>query len=465
MPIKRHGAVVMGVAMVIASVHTASAATNAELEQRLDKLEQMLQQTRTELDQQKQSTAQAKAEAEQARQQASQNQVASQNTSKSQSNNPIGTFQIGEHTTAKIGGYIKADTNYSHYDNGDASKRGELFYTPAGVPVGPDSTKSTDSTAFTAQQTRLNLTTITHLGGHKIKGFIETDFYGDESEGQDRVVNDYSPRLRHAYIELDDTWLFGQTWSNFMDMKAYPETLDFIGPDEGQIFVRQAQIRYTRGGFSAALENPETTFEFDSTPSDARVTSPTHSDHYPELTLGYTDSENWGHISAGAVAKTVSTDGDFDTGVRNTNDTAFGYGLRLSGSFNLTQSGDDLKFQGFYGDGLGRYVAIGAVPGGYVRSNGDIDTIKAYGGYLDYRHFWTPQWRSNLVLGALAVDNPNALRDSLITKTADSVHANLLWSPVDPLTLGGEYLFATRQVENGYDGNINRVQFSAKYAF
>ena len=472
---------ILAVAGVIASLNVAHAATTEELEARLDRMEQMLQQTRSELQDQKQATANAQREAAAARrtaeatQTSKRKQVASsaqpveqtpaKASPKTTGDEPIGTFHIGKNTTAKIGGYIKADTNYSHYENGDVGKRNELFYTVGGIPVGPDSDKSTDSTQFTAQQTRLHLSTLTKLGGHKIKGYIETDFYGDQAEGQDKVVNDYSPRLRHAYIELDDTWLFGQTWTNFMDMKAYPETLDFIGPTEGQVFVRQAQIRYSKGGFSAATENPETTFEFDSLP-DERVTQPTNSDHYPELTLDYTDTGDYGHFSVGALAKTVSSDGDFDVdGLRNTNDKAFGYGLRLSGSFNLTEQGDAFLYQGYYGDGIGRYVAIGAVPAGYINDSGNVETIRAYGGYLDYRHYWSKTWRSNLVLGGMGVDNPRELRNSLITKQAASVHANLLWNPVDPLTLGGEYLYAQREVENGFDGNFNRVQFSAKYDF
>ena len=476
---------VLAMAGLIATANVAHAATNEELEARLDRMEQMLMQTRAELEEQKQATAEAQRQARQMTQTASKDTEKRQPTvsgadtqqdtqvaaasPKTEHDDPIGTFRLGENTTATIGGYIKADTNYSHYDNGDVGKRNELFYTVGGIPVGPDSAKSTDSTQFTAQQTRLHLTTITKLGGHKIKGYIESDFYGDQAEGQDRVVNDYSPRLRHAFIELDDTWLFGQTWTTFMDMKAYPETLDFIGPTEGQVFVRQAMLRYTKNGFSAAIENPETTFEFDSLPEtdNARVTRPTNSDHYPELTFDYTDTGDYGHFSVGALAKTVSTDGDFSGvgGVRNTNDTAFGYGLRLSGSFNITERGDAFLYQGYYGDGIGRYVAIGAVPAGYVQDDGDIDTIQAYGGYIDYRHYWTEKWRSNLVLGGMGVDNPRGLRNSLITKQAPSVHANLLWSPVDPLTLGGEYLYAQREVENGFDGNFNRVQFSAKYDF
>ena len=55
----------------------------------------------------------------------------------------------------------------------------------------------------------------------------------------------------------------GQYWSNFLNEAALPETVDFGGP-VGQIFVRQAQVRWTEkfsdGDWSFSLENPESLF-------------------------------------------------------------------------------------------------------------------------------------------------------------------------------------------------------------
>ena len=51
-----------------------------------------------------------------------------------------------------------------------------------------------------------------------------------------------------------------------------------------------------------------------------------------------------------------------------------------------------------------------------------------------------------------------------MTKKVNSVHANLLWNPLEPITLGIEYTYAEREV-NGAGNAINRVQASAKYAF
>ena len=55
----------------------------------------------------------------------------------------------------------------------------------------------------------------------------------------------------------------GQTWSNFMNLFAYPDTVDFFGP-AGASFARQGQLRCDLPravpGCSLAfsVENPET---------------------------------------------------------------------------------------------------------------------------------------------------------------------------------------------------------------
>jgi hypothetical protein len=46
-----------------------------------------------------------------------------------------------------------------------------------------------------------------------------------------------------------------------------------------------------------------------------------------------------------------------------------------------------------------------------------------------------------------------------------SAHANLIWQVAKPLSLGGELIYGDREIENGDDGNLKRVQFTAKYAF
>ncbi len=42
-----------------------------------------------------------------------------------------------------------------------------------------------------------------------------------------------------AYVSWNN-WLAGQTWSNFQDVAALPDAVDFVGVTDGTVFVRQA---------------------------------------------------------------------------------------------------------------------------------------------------------------------------------------------------------------------------------
>jgi len=147
-------------------------------------------------------------------------------------------------TTFKVGGFVKLDAISSDYNDGDlaAGNIGRDFYVPYATPVGGES-ESRDID-FHAKSSRLNIESVTTVDGQKIVGFVEFDFL--TTDGNERVTNAYQPQLRHAYLNYDK-WLFGQTWSTFQNVAALPEMLDFIGPTEGTVFVRQAQVRYTRG--------------------------------------------------------------------------------------------------------------------------------------------------------------------------------------------------------------------------
>jgi hypothetical protein len=110
---------------------------------------------------------------------------------------------------------------------------------------------------------------------------------------------------------------------------------------------------------------------------------------------------------------------------------------------------------------MGLNTANGAV----VDENGNLEAISSWGVFGSYRHFWNDQWRSNLTLGYLSVDNDTDLTGMGVTKEARSVHVNLIYSPVPKMDFGAEVMYADREIESGLDGDMLRVQFSAKYAY
>ncbi|GIU49751.1 hypothetical protein TUM4438_34020 [Shewanella sairae] len=181
------------------------------------------------------------------------------------------SFGATADTEFKFGGYVKADVMFSDYSNG-APGSGSLsrqFYVP-GTIYG-DASNGKQVVDFQARESRFNFKSSTDLNGHKLTGFIELDFM-THTDGNERVSNSYSPRIRQAFVSFDN-WAAGQMWTTFQNPGALPENLDFVGAADGTPFVRQAMIRYTNGGFQFSAENPETTLNTYRDPAGARVTS------------------------------------------------------------------------------------------------------------------------------------------------------------------------------------------------
>ncbi|RPI12587.1 MAG: hypothetical protein EHM60_11425, partial [Lysobacterales bacterium] len=168
------------------------------------------------------------------------------------------TPNAAPNTTFQITGYVKADALFTNTSDGEIadSASGRDFYVPGQTPVG-GLDEGTDLNAH-VKQSRVNFGTDTILaGGDKLSTRFEIDFFGS-ALGSQNVSNTYAPVVRHAYVTWHE-WLVGQTWSNFMDPATLPDVLDFIGPTDGTTFVRQPQVRWTKGGLSLSAENRETT--------------------------------------------------------------------------------------------------------------------------------------------------------------------------------------------------------------
>ncbi len=356
--------------------------------------------------------------------------------------------------TFKIGGYVKADMIYSDFDGGAVagSSPGRDFYIPGTVPVGDDGESYFD---MHAKETRVNLKTTHDLdSGARMTTFVEVDFLLS-GQGNERVSNSYSPRLRHAFLTYDN-WLFGQTWMTFFNVSALPENLDFVGPAESTIFGRQTMIRYTSGAWQFAVENPETTI----TPYGGGSRIVADDSHVPDFVARYNLNRDWGNFTVAGILRSLR----YENGASDIRDSTTGWGVSLSGKVKFSER-DDFRWMASSGKGLGRYIGLNTANGAVLDADGKLHAIESTGVVGSFRHFWSEKWRSNLTLSYLWVDNDTDRTGNGVTKNAGSVHVNLIYSPVPKLDLGIEFLYADREVESGEDGDLTRLQFSAKYAF
>jgi len=365
-----------------------------------------------------------------------------------------GSFKLpGSDTSVKLGGYAKLDAIY------DTNGYGGQFANFAAIPLdGSASANRSGHFNMHARQSRLNMETRTPTAMGDLKTFLEVDFFGS-ARGNANTTNGEGLQLRQAYGQVGRV-IAGQTWSNFMDMDAYPESLDYIGPS-GLTFVRQPQIRFTDTitptlNYALALEAPNTDFA----PDVASDTDVNASDA-PDLTGKLQWKDTFGQLSLRGVARKLNagTAGGAE-------DSEFGWGLGLSGKLAVWDK-DAFFFQTLYGEGVGHYlfdVAISQNGNTYVGNR--IDTRSAWGGYTGYQHYWNEAWRSNLLFGYTGIDNgPATAYVTSPNKEIMSGHLNLIWEPVKQYRIGLEYMHGHREVESGAEGDLDRIQTSFMYLF
>ncbi|WP_242077400.1 DcaP family trimeric outer membrane transporter [Brevundimonas diminuta] len=363
-------------------------------------------------------------------------------------------FRIGDHTV-KFGGFVKVDAYATRYSGGDPVNGDALreFHIPGSIPIGgADEDTATD---FNARQTRFWLTTDGMVGGHKIGTRMEMDFQTLPGAGDQRTTSPANPALRRAFITIDN-WLIGQEWTNFQNTAVLPESADFIGAAEGTVFARQVQVRYTRGPFSVSVENPETTV----TPfgGGARIVADDNS--IPDFTARYAVSKPWGDFQFAGLLRQLK----YQNPATNIDSTATGWGLSASTKIKVGAK-DDLRLMVTGGEGIGRYVGLNFSNDAVLNGSGDLDAIGVVAGFAAYRHVWAPGWRSSLIWSAQKVDNDLAFTGLAANRSAQSFHANLIWSPVTAFDVGAELMFADREIETGASGDMTRLILFAKYGF
>jgi hypothetical protein len=360
-------------------------------------------------------------------------------------------------STLKLGGYIKAD---AIYDIGTGA--GTDFATFAAIPLNSAAAAQRGNDFLMhARQSRFNLTSTTPTSIGDVKAFAEVDFFG--TRGTDLATNGHAPQLRQAYGQVGGL-LAGQAWSNWVDMDALPESLDYVGP-AGVTILRQVQVRYSdklADGFSYSVsaENPFS----DITKNAGNAVTPY--EKMPDLTVALTSKGDWGHLTATAVLRDISMRDDV-TG-RSFNE--FGGGAALAGAINTIDK-DNLKFRVAYGNGLGRYIfdsvnaasSNGAAYNSAAAGGARMELETMFAAYAAYQHNWTDTLRSNLLGGYTHIENNVTLLGTGFNKEIYSGHVNLIWQPVKAYRVGAEYMHGFRKLDVGTHGQLDRAQVSFIY--
>jgi len=350
-----------------------------------------------------------------------------------------GALKIGRTGASfKVGGLVRAEVSQ------DIDSLGfQDVVNHRTIPLDGSAQDGNAQSRFHVRNSRLNVDYRRSSRFGDVRAFVEFDFFG----GGDEFINNYELRLRHAVVQFGDFYA-GQWWSQFTDIPASPETVDF-GPALGQPVLRNPGLRWSRdvgqqGKWQIGLgaENPAG----DLTDQSERFAS----DKVPNFTSFIQTTRGWGHFRVAALG--LQLDSDTDSQITG--------GVNVSSRIKtpFLASKDNIVFGLTAGEGFTHYYSVFAGQGleGVIDSDGDIEATGILAGYVGYQHWWSNAWRSTLTYSALELDSPLG-SDPLATESGRRYQANLFWTPVDNLDIGFEYSYAGREVIDGQQGDGSRV--------
>ena len=365
---------------------------------------------------------------------------------------------IFEDLDFSIGGRIKLDAIYS---DRSVSKgplgRSDLAFSPGSIPVTGD---TKDAFHFDLRQSRLWATGHLPLYNRDLAAYTEVDFLdvNRNSKGQAELTN--KPRFRHAYATYSG-FTIGKTYTAFLNVAAFPEINDLNGP-VGILNIRQYLLRYTgqfeRGSIMLSLEEPDSRL----TSITGKSVSADDTDWVPDIIVRLDlTGDRGGNLSVATMAREIRNDGQVSGPMT---DSQWGAAFSIAGRIYIIGE-DNIRFSAAYGNVLGRYLSYNAFDDAILESNGRIDLIEMAGAYIAYQHWWNTKFRSSLVAGYAQAENDLSGTPANPDQRFYSTHLNLIWSPTLDGSLGVEWIHGYRKLENGSDGDLNRLQATFIYKF
>ena len=432
------------VALAVSAVFAAPSAMAGPLEDRIKAMEAELKTLKALIHQQNQATT------------AKVNEVSSKVAEVAAAKSVESGFKTKKGIKFNYGGYIKVNGIFTDTSDGLTVENNvtNSILVPGAIGVGDGGDSGTDFD-FDVFTSRFNFGTESNTAYGKVKSFIELDFLS--GGGNEAVSNSTNPRIRHAFINWDysedESLLVGQTWSTFFNVGALPDAVDFIGPTSGTIFNRQQQIRWTKklgngSSIQLAAENPSSSL--------SGISGDIDDSSIPDLVARYNGKSGSHSYSLAVVGRDIVIDNDvFD-------ENQFGAAVNFAGKYVVDEK-NVLKYSLAYGN-LGRYIALSAFGDGGIDQSGDIDLSTVVGGYLAYEHHWSNKWRSTFQYAYATADLGDGVADTN-TETVQNLNLSLVYRPLPKLDFGGAIIFADRELDNGDDGDLTRVQLTGKYSF
>jgi len=337
---------------------------------------------------------------------------------------------------------------------------------PVKLPARAKEFGADGNTYFSVRQTRFGAKSEVPTSAGTLKTIFEFELFGTGSDAGQTTF-----RLRHAYGELGHFGA-GQTWSPFMDIDVFPNSVEYWGPN-GMVFFRNVQFRWMpiqgESRVTLALERPGASA--DQGVYAGRIELQDVKPHFPmpdisgEARLG----RSWGYVEAAGMLRRIKWV-DQGTDAFDLSGGVWGWGLNFSSNLKVYEK-DVVKLQLVYGKGIQNYMNDAPADVGTKPNPGNTTTpvtgeaLPLLGIVAFYDHYWNEKFSSTVGYSRLDIDNSAGQADDAF-RTGQYAVTNLLYYPVKDVMVGAEFQFGHRKnFRDGFSVPDYRIQFSFKYNF
>ena len=318
---------------------------------------------------------------------------------------------------------------------------------------------------FGVRQTRFGVKTSTPTPLGDLKTHFEWELFGTGVDAGQTTL-----RLRHAYGELG-AFGAGQTWSPFMDIDVFPNSLEYWGPS-GMVFYRNVQVRWMplrgeRTKVTIAAERPGATADQGQYSDFIELQDVRPRFNVPDISGNVRFIRKWGYVQMAGIFRKIGWV-QTQPSQFNLSGTAYGWGVNLTSNFQLGKN-DVGKFEVVYGHGISNYMNDATTDIGIQNNSGNpVAPIKGVAlpvlgvvSFID--HNWSPRFQSSIGYSMVNMENSDGDLPAAFHQGHYAL-ANILFHPVKAVTVGSEFQFGRRvNFSDGFNTNDYRVQFSFKY--
>jgi hypothetical protein len=376
---------------------------------------------------------------------------------------PVALAAQDESSKFEIYGFAMLDAGYN------ANQIDPLWFDvvrPTKLPAFENQFAPDGQAYFSVRQTRFGVRSSSQTSMGTLKTQFEFELFGTGVDAGQTTL-----RLRHAYGELGKFGA-GQTWSPFMDIDVFPNTVEYWGPS-GMAFFRNVQVRYmpiqgdTR--MTIALERPGASADQGDVAGRIEIQDVRPRFPVPDLSAEYRRATKWGYIEVAGILRYIKWE-DQGTDAFDLSGDAVGWGINASSNVKIGE-GNVFRLSALYGEGVQNYmndapadVGIEPDPGNTTAPvKGVALPVLGLVAFLD--HTWNEKFSSSVGWSMIDIDN-SELQSANAFSRGNYAVGNVAYYPVPGVMTVVELQYGDRtNFEDGFDTNIFKVQFTAKYNF